>query len=70
MALQTPTTPSQIEEFEHIWRTWLNTLREQVYTLQNTPTIKTLNISDIPTSSTGLSSGDVWSNSGVLTIIP
>jgi len=69
MALQTPPTPSQVQEFESIWRTWLNTLREQVYDLQNTPTIKTLNISDIPTSATGLSSGDVWSNAGVLTIV-
>ena len=69
MSEQTPPTPTQIEEFEYVWRTWLNTLREQVFTLQNTPTIKTLNISDIPTSSAGLSSGDVWSNSGVLTIV-
>lgn len=30
----------------------------------------TINISNIPTSSTGLSSGDVWSNGGVLTIVP
>jgi len=69
MALQTPPTPSQVQEFNSIWHTWLNTLREQVFGLQNNPTIKTLNISDIPTSSTGLSSGDVWSNAGVLTIV-
>ena len=31
--------------------------------------IKTLNISTIPTSATGLVAGDVWSNSGVLTIV-
>jgi len=30
----------------------------------------TLNIAHIPTSSTGLVSGDVWSNSNVLTIVP
>ena len=29
-----------------------------------------LRISGLPTSSTGLSSGDVWSNGGVLTIVP
>ena len=69
MALQTPPTPSQVQEFNGIWRTWLNTLREQVFGLQNNPSIKTLNISDIPTSSAGLSSGDVWSNAGVLTIV-
>jgi len=28
-----------------------------------------LNISQIPTSATGLRSGDVWSDSGVLTIV-
>ena len=69
MALQTPPTPSQVKEFNSIWHTWLNTLREQVFGLQNNPTVKTLNISDIPTSATGLSSGDVWSNAGVLTIV-
>ncbi len=31
--------------------------------------ISTLNVSDIPTSATGLKAGDVWSNSGVLTIV-
>ena len=30
---------------------------------------KTLNLSDIPTSATGLVAGDVWSNGGVLTIV-
>jgi len=65
----TEPTPTRVLEFNSIWRTWLNTLREQVFTLQNTPTIKTLNISEIPTSSAGLSSGDVWSNAGVLTIV-
>lgn len=29
----------------------------------------TLSITDIPTASTGLRSGDVWSDSGVLTIV-
>lgn len=29
-----------------------------------------LNLSDIPTSSDGLSSGDVWSNGNILTIVP
>lgn len=33
-------------------------------------TTGTLNIANIPTSSSGLSSGDVWSNGGVLTIVP
>lgn len=28
-----------------------------------------LNIANIPTSASGLSSGDVWSNSGILTIV-
>lgn len=32
-------------------------------------TVRRLNISNIPTSSAGLSSGDVWSNAGVLTIV-
>lgn len=32
-------------------------------------TTHTLNISSIPTSSSGLSSGDVWSNLGILTIV-
>jgi len=31
--------------------------------------VNNLNISSIPTSSGGLSSGDIWSNSGVLTIV-
>ena len=29
----------------------------------------TFNIANVPTSSEGLSSGDIWSNSGVLTIV-
>lgn len=29
-----------------------------------------LNIANIPTSSTGLKSGDVWSDSGILKIVP
>lgn len=32
-------------------------------------TVPKLNVSSIPTSASGLSSGDVWSNSGVLTIV-
>lgn len=67
--MQTEPTPSVVQEFDSIWRTWLNNLRNQVATLQTTPTIETLNISNIPTSSAGLSSGDVWSNAGVLTIV-
>ena len=35
----------------------------------NKMTIKNLNITDIPTSAAGLASGDVWNNSGVLTIV-
>ncbi len=31
--------------------------------------VNSLNIASIPTSAAGLSSGDVWSNSGVLTIV-
>jgi len=30
MALQTPPTPSQVQEFNSIWRTWLDSLRTQV----------------------------------------
>lgn len=67
--MQTEPTPSVVTEFDSIWRTWLNTLRNQVFVLQTTPSVETLNISNIPTSSAGLSSGDVWSNSGVLTIV-
>jgi hypothetical protein len=29
-----------------------------------------LNLKGIPTSSAGLASGDVWSNAGILTIVP
>ncbi|MCK5017705.1 MAG: hypothetical protein KAS32_11640 [Candidatus Peribacteraceae bacterium] len=32
-------------------------------------TYRTINFASIPTSATGLSAGDVWSNSGVLTIV-
>lgn len=32
-------------------------------------TYKTINFASIPTSTTGLSAGDVWSNGGVLTIV-
>lgn len=39
-----------------------------VVTLQTTT--GTLNIANIPTSNVGLVSGDVWSNLGVLTIVP
>jgi hypothetical protein len=35
----------------------------------NKMTIEKLNVSSIPTSAAGLASGDVWSNSGVLTIV-
>ena len=28
-----------------------------------------INIANIPTSATGLATGDIWSNSGVLTIV-
>lgn len=31
--------------------------------------VASLNLSDVPTSADGLSSGDVWSNEGVLTIV-
>ena len=32
--------------------------------------VNNLSIKNIPTSSAGLPSGSVWSNSGVLTIVP
>jgi len=32
-------------------------------------TVTNINISNIPTSASGLNSGDVWSNSGILTIV-
>ncbi len=32
--------------------------------------VPTLNISNIPTTATGLSSGDIWNNGGVLNIVP
>jgi len=67
--MQTEPTPSTVPEFNTIWRTWLNNLWEQVRILQTTPSVQTLNISNIPTSSAGLSSGDVWSNAGILTIV-
>jgi hypothetical protein len=35
----------------------------------NKMTIENLNISDIPTSAAGLASGDIWSDSGVLTVV-
>ncbi len=31
---------------------------------------KSLNLSTVPTSAAGLSSGDIWANSNVLTIVP
>ena len=31
--------------------------------------VENLKINDIPTSATGLTSGQIWSNSGVLTIV-
>lgn len=67
--MQTEPTPTTVPEFDYIWRKWLNNLWEQVRVLQTTPSVQTLNISNIPTSATGLSSGDVWSNAGVLTIV-
>jgi hypothetical protein len=36
---------------------------------ENKLTVETLNISSIPTSASGLVSGDIWSNSGVLTVV-
>jgi hypothetical protein len=36
---------------------------------ENKMTIETLNISSIPTSASGLVSGDIWSNSGILTVV-
>ena len=37
--------------------------------LSTTPTNGTINFANIPTSASGLSSGDVWSNAGVLTVV-
>lgn len=39
------------------------------WTFNKNVSLPTLNISAIPTSSSGLSSGDVWSNLGILTIV-
>jgi hypothetical protein len=38
-------------------------------TIDSKLNIADLNISNLPTSSAGLSAGDVWSNSGILTIV-
>jgi len=67
--IKTEPTPTLVEEFDEIWRTWLNRLWEQTQEMQTNPSFETLNISNIPTSSAGLSTGDVWSNAGVLTIV-
>lgn len=47
--------------------TWFNGL--SVSPVDGKATVRTLNISDIPTSAAGLVSGDVWSNAGVLTVV-
>jgi hypothetical protein len=36
----------------------------------NTVGVSPLNVKNLPTSSTGLASGDIWSNSGVLNVVP
>lgn len=46
-----------------------NYTHETTVAFDTTISAPRLNVSDIPTSATGLSSGDIWNNSGVLNIV-